>query len=244
MLDHSQQNWTLSGAGFTINIACPKYFAALLAETLNGWLIKVSTNPSKPEIIVARQNDGYFVDALVLTNPEHHSSIVGTLNEFYVNLAYLISSYTPEAVLLHCAAYQENNRNIILIGEKNSGKSSAVFQNALNGKVILADDLLLWRPDTAEFMTLGLPIRLRRPIVNPTNFEVSGKSFFASNGLAYSRVGTFKVAPVGVHFLLDELRRLSTNYKTEPVNLLRITKTLKSHLIGPDFVTIKKADLS
>lgn len=244
MLDHSQQRWTISGAEFSINIACPRYFAALLSETLTGWSIKLSSHSLKPELIIARQDDGYVVDALVLSNPERHASVVGTLNEFYVNFAYLLAARTPKAVLLHCAAYQENMRNIILVGEKNSGKSSTVFQHAINGKCILADDLLLWRTDTAEFITLGLPIRLRRPIVNPTNFDVSGKAFFANNGLAYSRVGTFNVAPVGVRFLLDELRHLSANYTSEVVNLRSIINTLRSHLIGQDFATIKKEEIS
>ncbi|NVK02876.1 MAG: hypothetical protein HWE12_15130 [Oceanospirillaceae bacterium] len=243
MLDHTNKNWVLSGASFSFDIACPDYFVVILQQTLNGWGVSRGLEERPPQIRVQRTEDRYSIDAQVMAKPIVDSSIINILNEFFVVLAYQCCNADERAELLHCGSYRDGEKNFIVVGEKNSGKSTKMLQSALNGLEVLADDLLLWYPSSGEFVAVGLPLRLRRPVLNLEGAELAAEMFFASESIAYSKRDVFKIAPVGETFLLDELLVLSEAYSFQRVSLLKTTAKLREHLIGLDYTSVKRERL-
>lgn len=243
MPDHQIQHWQLNVAGFSIEIACPAYFAALLSETLTGWTLAESIDTQPPKILVQRIGDAFSVDALVMGSPLVDKSIVNVLNEFFVVLAYQWCNAEVTAHLLHCAGFRQNGENFVVVGEKNSGKSTRVLHAALDGLEILADDLLLWYPSSGRFKTLGLPLRLRRPVHSKEGNGISNEMFFASDDIAYSKTGHFNIAPGGREFLLDKLLTLAPDHSCKNVPLLQTATKLHHHVIGEEYTSLKKLNI-
>lgn len=214
-----------------------------MQSTLSGWTVATADDGQPPSISLRHENGQYVVDALVLEAPKNHAAVVDALNEVFVCIAYLLCSDEPDSQLLHCGAYERNGRNTVVVGRKRSGKSVWIYKMAHAGAVIHADDILLWQPRAGLFKALGLPLRLRRPLVWFGAGVPNPNRFFASDGIAYSRVGAYKIAPAGSTFLIDEVLVMSACYTPTKVPLHKMLKVLKSHVIGAEYTTIKKTDL-
>lgn len=237
---HQPQRWTISTKKWSITLLCPRYFAGLLAQTLTGWTITETHSDNRAMITVRLSENTYLVDADVLESVQIHHDIIDALNEVLVCLSYTVTNQTKGAVLLHCAAYGTNNACQIIVGEKNSGKSTVAYHHACSGQSIAADDLLIWIPRQGVFCTLGLPIRMRRPVLSPSGALADAGKFFAGAHIAYSRTDAFDIMPAGQTLLLDQLYTLGPNHEARNVPVLKITSTLKRHLIDDRFTNIKK----
>lgn len=240
MRDHSLESWTIIGGGHAIHVLCPRYFVAILKQILNGWTIQPSDQTCVHEISVRFDNENYTVDSIVLTTPVRHTDIMNAVNEVLINFAYVITALNQNTLLLHCAGYCEGCLLNVVIGQKNRGKSSLMYQKALGGQTIVADDLLLWHPKVGRFTALGLPLRLRRPVLDFNGTTANPAHFFAGNNIAYSKVNAFKMAKIGETFLLDTLWELDDDYSPKKVSILRAPSALKRFVIGDDFTTIVK----
>ncbi|MDV7270595.1 hypothetical protein RYZ20_06750 [Thioclava sp. A2] len=235
----------LEGAGEHLKVVCPEFFATLLQATLNGWAITLAPeHHHSVDILVAYEDEVFQIDALVLDAPRQHRDMIDTLNEFFLCLSYLLCAAKPSTILLHCAAFVEGSQNHIVVGEKNRGKSTLVYQKAAGGTKILADDLLLWDVPEGVFMTLGLPLRMRRPLFGLAEHPDHKQKFLAGRSIAYSRAGGFNIAGVGECFALDALFELSQERVAQKVNLLKLRPALKKFSIAPTFSTLKKSQLS
>lgn len=237
---HTPLRWTVSAPEWSVTILCPKYIAALLANTLTGWTIAPCDTNARAAIHVHHTDGQYDVDADVLRTPQHHSDLIDALNEVFVCLAYLVTGTIDGAVLLHCAAYGAADRCQIVVGDKNTGKSTRAYHQAYNGISIAADDLLIWTPKQGTFRTLGLPIRMRRPVLSPSGALADPDKFFAGRHITYARKGAFDVMPAGQTLILDHLWKLGPNHTATQVSILKIPTTLNQHLIDADFLTLKK----
>jgi len=240
MVDHTQETWALSGDGHTIYARCPKYFAAILHVVLNGWSISKADANSNAQLAVTFTNGGYTIDSVVLSQPEKYVEVVDGLNEFLVNLAYIVLRKYRNARLIHCAAYEIKGEAHLIVAQKNLGKSTLIYQKTCNGELVLADDLLIWLPQTAEFVCLGLPIRLRRPVLGVDGKAADPDSFFAGNGIAYSKSGVFSIAPFGHRVLLDHIWQIKRDYVPVKIPIYKAAQTLNDFLIGPEFSEKRK----
>ena len=185
----------------------------------------------------------YRIDSIVLHEPEMHADIMNALNEFLANLAYIASGTTHGALLVHCAGFYEHEKMNIVVGAKNQGKSALMYKKAREGAEIIADDLMIWAPKVGKFFALGLPLRLRRPVLTVDGVPANPDNFFAGSGIAYSKNHAYKIAQVGKPFLLDQLWKLNDQFMLNPVSLLQTSGTLKKFVIGAEYTTIRKEKL-
>ena len=241
MVDHSTSNWVLEGGGHRITLQCPRYIAGILSQVLSGWVIKrVDGRPFQEKLAVTFFSDRYCVDSIVLNKEEIHTDIISAINDLLVNLAYLIPNSDDSLRLVHCAAFVENGMMNIIVGKKNRGKSSFVYQKALAGNEIVADDLIIWQPKLGKFHALGLPLRLRRPVLTLEGKQANSSDFFAGHGIAYSKRHAFNIAQVGKEFLLDRLFELDQNFTPYAVSMLKTPAKLEEYIIGPEYTSLKK----
>ena len=238
MVNHLPENWKMKGGGHCIHVRCPRYFIGVLAEILSGWSITKSNQTDKCAVTASFVHEGYLIDSLVLLKPSKHNEIMNALNEFLVNLAYVISGMDRDTRLLHCAGFFEHGEMNIVVGAKNRGKSALVYKKACEGKEIVADDLLIWQPKTGKFFALGFPLRLRRPVLPIDGRSANPDNFFAGDKIAYSKKHAYDIAQVGKSFLLDQLWELDQRYTPRSVPILQTAVTLEKFIIGPEYTTV------
>ena len=241
MVDHSCSDWLIDGCGHRFKLRCPRYIAGILSQILTGWAVtRVETVQNQSLISVTFSENCYFVDSILLNKPEAHADLISAINELLVNLVYLVANGEKNFRLVHCAAFVENKTMHVVVGKKNRGKSSLVYRKALEGNEIVADDLLIWQPKVGKFYALGLPIRLRRPVLTLDGEQANPDSFFAGNGIAYSKKNAFHIAPAGKEFLMDRLQELDQNFKPCAVSILKTSAKLEEYIIGPTYTSQKK----
>jgi hypothetical protein len=243
MVDQTVLPWRLQGGGCKFDILCPKYFAGMLKQSLTGWQIEPVEGTVEICISLHKQNDDYVVDARISEKVCRCDCLINALNEFLVFLAYSFQNQTDSGDLIHCAGFCEDQLNHIVVGPKNSGKSTLAHDKAMAGLSVYADDLLFWNTKAGEFVALGLPLRLRRPVVLSSGENADPSNFFAGSVLAYSKVGVFDIAPIGSAFSLDRLWEMTLNHQLKPVSLLATPKALQVFRIPKDFSTVKKQKL-
>ena len=239
-MDLKQKLWRLSGSQYDVYIVCPKFFAAILNQTLTGWSICEIAECNDPDVTINFNGTDYLIDAKVLTKPQNHVDLIDALNRFYLCLAYYICGQNDEISLLHCAAFFEGNRTTIVVGKKNIGKSSIVYKKALQRVKIIADDILFWHQKLGKFSSIGLPLRLRRPVITWDGYNANPDHFFAGSTVVYSKNTAFDIAPIGETFLIDELLEVKENFICKPVSLWKTPGKLAEFLIDEKYTDLKK----
>ena len=140
---HQQKHFTTRVFDGLICITAPISFVELAEATLIGWYFAEQEHHSaKTDIVVSYQGNSFCVDSTILDKPKVVDDLLDALNEFFLCLSYLVANKTQAFGLLHCASYAEAGENIILLGEKKSGKSAKTLSKAISGELIYADDLL------------------------------------------------------------------------------------------------------
>lgn len=192
------------------------------------------------DIEVLFSNDTFVIESIIDNKPKIRFDIIDALNEFFLYFSYRIVSKTKfKYRLIHCSAFQENNKNTIIIGEKRAGKSQLVLNKAQSDTLILADDLILWNTEKSNFVALGLPIRLRKTPHNLRQIEKLKSSFLIGKYIMYSHNSLFNIAQLGEAFLLDKVSRLNTDHKLKKVSIFSSTKVIKTGLINKNLSTKK-----
>jgi hypothetical protein len=182
---------------------------------LSGWTVLENCkfrNPSSIKIIKGF-NGAYQVTSDLQYYPTPRIDLIDTLNEVFLTISYLLWAQNPKASLIHCGAYQLNGQNNILLGSKKAGKSSLVQSLAQKNAVILADDLLLWLPWKAKFISIGLPLRMRRPI--PVSLFTEKKNYLCGKNIVYFINKTFNCADAGFEFFVHRISFLNNGQETE-----------------------------
>lgn len=228
----------MTGAGVTLRVACPRFFLLLLKGTLTGWLFDI-TRLSDFDLRISYDASGYTVKSIVLDSVKRHEDMIDALNEAFLNLSYITALKLGDWRLIHSASYCQNNKNHLIVGLKNSGKSTDVAIKATEKHKVFSDDLTLYNPITAEFVALGLPLRVRRPLSSVLKEVINPSDFVAGKGLAYSKSGRFDIAPAGETFLIDDLLFKSAHNRIDQMPLLSTVKTLQRFIISEEFVTQK-----
>lgn len=190
------------------------FFHRLISVSLSGWSVLENCEIIKPfSIKIIKGCSGkYEITSDLQYNPTPRSDLIDTLNETFLTISYLLWAKNPKASLIHCGAYQSNGENNILLGSKKSGKSSFVQSQAQKNAVVLADDLLLWLPWKAKFISIGLPLRMRRPI--PVNLFTEKKNYLSGKNIVYINNMAFNSADVGYEFFVDKIAYLDKGKQT------------------------------
>ena len=237
---YPRASWALRSKNSEILISCPQFFVNLMAQTLVGWSVAPAQPGSGYDITLSYDGALYTIDSIILDAPRSYGDMIDALNEVFLCLSYLVAANTPDAVLIHCAAFEQDRTCSLIIGRKGAGKSSLMFEKAAAGARIFADDLLLYFPTKARFMALGLPLRLRRPVPAPLRDILNVDGFLAGARLAYSKRDTYTVAPMGDTFFPDQIVALHGVNNQRVVSLRQSAAALAEYRIGAHYVTVKK----
>ncbi len=240
---HQQKYFITRAFDSLISIVAPASFIELAEATLIGWrFVEQKSSLAKNDIIVSYRDNLFHVDSTVLNNPKVVDDLLDALNEFFLCLSYLLANKTQEFGLLHCASYTETGKNIILLGDKKSGKSAKTLSKAIAGELIYADDLLLWHAKRGVFVALGLPLRLRRTMISLIDGDTVKDKFIIGKNILYSHQKFFNNAKLGDEFSLDQLKLMSENFDfaTKDISMYKTLLYLKQHLIADNFLSIKK----
>ena len=238
---YKQQKFTTELFSSLICITAPSFFIDLVEATLNGWgFAEKKSNLIKSDIVVLYQNDLFHIDSIVLDEPKVVDDFLDALNEFFLCLSYLVVNKTKDFKLLHCASYAEEDKNIITVGPKNSGKSELILSKAIAGKRIYSDDLLLWSIREGVFISLGLPLRLRKTAVSLIKDKSIKEKFLIGKNILYSHRNFFDNAKLGTSFSLDELKIMDKNFKEKDVPIYKLLTCIEPYLISDRFFSHKK----
>lgn len=238
---YSKKTFTTRALGGLICAELPVFFIDLIRVTLNGWhFTEVTCCSEQVDIIVSHQKDSFYIDATILDKPKIVDDLLDALNEFFLCLSYLTANKNNCFKLIHCASYVEDDKNIIVIGQKKSGKSELVLSKAISGNLIYADDLLLWNPKKGVFISLGLPLRIRKSSPLLSDHTLIKDKFLIGKNILYSHQKYFNNAKFGVSFSLDRLKTVDKNFKTKNVPIHKILTYLEQHLISDNFTSYKK----
>ena len=236
-----QKIFTTQVLGSHFCIKSPVFFMDLAEATLSGWCFSQQTARSSPaDISIAYQDESFYVDASILEAPKVVDDLLDALNEFFLCLSYLTAGKNNTLKLLHCASYVQDRQNIILLGEKNSGKSQQVFTKAMAGYKIYADDLLLWHPKKSEFIALGLPLRLRRSAISLTQDDSIKDRFLIGKHVLYSHKKFFNQALLGERFSIDKIKVMNQSFEPIDIPIHQFLSRLEQSLISDNFLSYKR----
>lgn len=224
----------LEGLGQSHLIKIPMFFVKLLDQTLTGWNLNQCAEAKRPEISLDFNGFEFVITSTLIKSVPVRTDLVDALNEFLLSLAYLTTAKISGARLLHCGAYSQDGLNIVVVGDKNAGKSSLVFEKAKGGGTILADDLLVWMPSLAQVMCMGLPLRMRRPVFGLRGSSFENK-FVAGKQIAYAEKTVFKVAEAGFCFTPDKICQID-NRNLKEVSFIRWPQIIEKHVISDTFL--------
>lgn len=215
----------------TITISLPCFFLSLLKETLSGWSIEPNLERNEPDIVVSF-NDGLFsIETPLRYAAPKRVDMIDALNQFFLCLAYFISAKIKMTKLIHCGSFCDSGSYTIILGAKNSGKSTLLLQKSQQGNLVLADDLLLWFPMLGKFTCLGLPLRLRVAGFGSNGEALNLRRFVIGERIAYSRNHAVEIAQAGHTFTPDHVCQY-VNQEMLPVNFVRWPKLLFEHRIS------------
>lgn len=238
---HKNLNVVMMGAGMEIPVSAPYFYIKLIQSTTVGWDFReISEKKAPPVIAVAHNRDRFRVDSIVLVQPKENSDLIASLNEFFLCLVYLVAANKPKLRLLHCAGFKLDGNNLVVVGPKRAGKSCLALRHALLNRLVFADDLLLWAPHLAKFFCLGLPLRIRRPIPSDLMNNTLKNKLLSGKRLAYSHRSSFKIAPLGHTFILDELCHLDLNHQLIASHPREWYACLSKYIISSSFSAAKK----
>ena len=236
LISASEKDFTRYCLGFkdvATTVECPQFMGLLLRGTLSGWSNKHALQAaSDPDVNVHYDGKRFYINCSVLDISRDYSDIIDALNTVFLCLAYLCLRHWPNKLLLHCAAYQDQ-KSLIAFGPKKSGKSTLVTSAAMRGNTILADDLLFWDQKRNCFETIGLPLRLRRPISKTFIAGGIGEKLIVGRSLAYSKLDAFKVAPAGTSFFPDDILEAKELGQFLPIPLFKTISIIKKYQIHP-----------
>ena len=238
--DRQQKTFVTEAFEGQFCIVAPVFFMDLVKATLNGWQFAEQSCVSPKDIVVSYQDEVFHIDATILDEPKVVEDLLDALNEFFLCLSYLLANKNPALKLLHCASYVDANQNVILLGEKRSGKSEQILAKAMAGHKIYADDLLLWHPEKGEFMALGLPLRLRRSAVSLLKDASIKDRFLIGKHILYSHKKYFNRAALGEQFSLDQIKVMNQDFEPVKISIYQFLERLEQSLISDNFLSYKK----
>lgn len=213
-----------------ITMRAPEVIYDLLNVSLSGWKIAPKEFSTDPQIEVV--HDGKFsVCSSSYSGTRPHSDFINALNEVLIAVAYSVRQAKPDYSLVHAAALEIDGRKVVYFGRSKSGKSRYAAMRCVAGARCLADDLLLYSSKAGYFETLGLPIRMRRPLPDDLLNAIDSKKILVGHSLCYLPNAAVSIAPAGQIFVADDLFAFDHNYQPQPWALSRQHELVSQYVI-------------
>ena len=151
---------------------------------------------------------------------------ISTINLILNEISFIVSSEIAGSTLIHCAAVKSSSGAILIFGDHKSGKSIYCAERSLDADQCLADDLLIMIEDPDQFLTLGFPIRIRRPVPEKILLKANSRHILTGASLCYLTSKNSNIASGGQTFSpakaywLNENRELMEIKKENIVNYI------------------------
>ncbi len=237
-LDSSTQSFIFYTKDTKIIVLAPTLFTELVLHLLSGW--RVDKVDDIEACIALRYLDNQWqIDSIICNSTIIRNDLVDAVNIFFLLLVYNVKRLQPSSKLIHCAGYEQNNENTLVLGTHGSGKSMHVITQGILGNKVLADDLVLFYPRRGLFATLGLPIRLRRPIGEFIENYFNASDLLVGSQIAYVRKNAIPVAPAGEVFSLDKFEQFDHD-GVKNISIFSVLRHAKKYVLGDHFSSVKK----
>lgn len=165
-----------------VSLKCPSEFHLLASKLLSGWSFQAVTLQEYDIYVVSDQKNSVVSNRYGLIG--RHKDIISTFNVLLNAIAYEVIAKLEHSLLVHAAAFKKNDEPIIVFGKKKAGKSTYIVNQCLSAGECISDDLIVW-DNARRIMSLGFPVRLRRPISDVLLTKLGKQSFVAGSSLAF-----------------------------------------------------------
>lgn len=173
---------SLPDHGLDVSLKCPTEFQLIASKLLIGWSFQAATRDEYDVSVVSDQKNSVVSKRYGLIG--RHKDIMSTFNVFLNAIAYEITAKLDNCRLVHAAAYKKNDEHIVVFGNKKAGKSSFIVNRCSSASECISDDLVVW-DNECRILSLGFPVRLRRPISDALVAQLGKQSFLAGSSLAF-----------------------------------------------------------
>lgn len=185
---------SLPEQGLNISLKCPAEFHLLASKLLSGWSCKAVTLKEYDVCVVSDHKNSVFSKRYGLIG--RHKDIISTFNVLLNAVAYEVAAQLDHCPLVHAAAFKKGDERIIVVGNKKAGKSTYIVNQCLGSGECISDDLVVW-DNACQIMSLGFPVRLRRPINDGLVTKLGKQSFLAGSSLAFVNPKSVNQLPAG-----------------------------------------------
>lgn len=185
---------SLPEQGLNISLKCPAVFHLLASKLLSGWSCKAVT--LKEYNISVFNDHKYSVVSKRYGLIGRHKDIISTFNVLLNAIAYEVTAKLEYCPLVHAAAFKKDDERIIVVGNKKAGKSTYIVNQCSSAGECISDDLVVW-DNACRIMSLGFPVRLRRPINDGLVAKLGKQSFVAGSSLAFVNPKSVNQLPAG-----------------------------------------------
>jgi len=168
--------------GLDVSLKCPAEFRLLASKLLIGWSFQTATLQEYDVSVVSDQKNSVVSKRYGLIG--RHKDILSTFNVFLNAIAYEVIAKLEKCLLVHAAAYKKNDEHIVVFGNKKAGKSTFIVDQCSSASECISDDLVVW-DNECRILSLGFPVRLRRPISDTLVAQLGKQSFLAGSSLAF-----------------------------------------------------------
>jgi hypothetical protein len=185
---------SLPEQGLYISLECPAEFHLLVSTLLSGWSYRTVTLKEYDISVVNDRKSSVVSKKYGLIG--RHKDIISTFNVLLNAVAYEVTARLEYCLLVHAAAFKKDDERIIVVGNKKAGKSTYIVNQCLSAGECISDDLVVW-DNACRIMSLGFPVRLRRPINDDLVAALGKKSFVAGSSLAFVNPKSVNQLPAG-----------------------------------------------
>lgn len=229
------ENYLIENQDLVIRIKANPQILKLFSYLSFGWELK-EYNKSKfvTDCTLEYYNNKYCLKSKLFPRfkLKCHRDLISILNEFLIFISYFYTSQIKNFELLHCCAYQMNNENLIIFADHKVGKSEFCAIQLLNGAKLLADDLILYNKNTAEFKSLGFSIRLRRPVKENLVRLIKKDNFISGKRYSYINSKFVNLEKSGKVFYADNFYFLTKSKKLNQISLNDFFRNINNNKIN------------
>ena len=201
--------------GVEIPVSMPKDFSYLVSVMMVGWSV-ADSNFLVPRIAVSQKNK-FTVVSEIKGNIGTHSDVISAFNLFLNAVSYEVANSFNNMELLHAASFLKDGKCVVVIGDKKAGKSFYMAEKSIENAQIISDDLLLWDSEEQSVLSLGFPVRLRRPINEDILKAIGKDNLLVGSSLVFINPKFTKTIIAGLKSNISRVE-LRENWSSKIVN--------------------------
>ena len=215
-----------------VAVRAPQAIFDLLTVSLSGWDVRPEPEDTQVEPVIDVRDTGKLqVHSRSYTGARPHSDLINTLNDVFIALAFCVRDSKRHFHLMHAAALKSGGEISLLFGSSKSGKSRYIAERCVKGDVCIADDLILRSETSGLCETLGIPLRLRRPVSLEIVQKIDSSTLLVGHSICYFTPATCALMPAGRVFSPDHLFQFDEGYKLRTMDLSELDRLQLEHRI-------------